>query len=236
MRCERNPSTFNQEKRGNVMKKFVTVVCLICVASLAKAALVASWNFNKSAAASGGAEVSTASLDLSASVASLSSGGGTIQNGIGSDFGGNALIISAGSTAGENGQSIVFSLSMSSLQNLVLTYATVRTSTGFNEQDWSYSTDGTTFTPFSSISGSSIPTSSSISSSSYAVETVDFTSVSALDNASSVLFELTVSGASGASGSDHFDNFQFNATAVPEPAGWGAISALGLMGICGLRE
>ena len=26
MRCERNPITFNQEKRGNVMKKFVTVV------------------------------------------------------------------------------------------------------------------------------------------------------------------------------------------------------------------
>src|ERR1035437_5500521 len=26
MRCERNPSTFNQEKRGNVMKKFVAVV------------------------------------------------------------------------------------------------------------------------------------------------------------------------------------------------------------------
>src|ERR1035437_9196874 len=26
MRCERNPSTFNQEKRGNVMKKIIAVV------------------------------------------------------------------------------------------------------------------------------------------------------------------------------------------------------------------
>jgi hypothetical protein len=55
-------------------------------------------------------------------------------------------------------------------------------------------------------------------------------------NASPPPFQIKALPASGATGSDHFDNIQFNADAVPEPPGWGAISALGLMGICGLSE
>ena len=55
------------------------------------------------------------------------------------------------------------------------------------------------------------------------------------DNTSSSLSELKfVFENTAATGIIAMDNFSIQA--VPEPAGWGAISALGLMGICGLRE
>lgn len=218
-------------------RKCWSIVVLIVAGTCAgRAALIASWNFNASMAPSGGTEISTASLDTSGAKANITSGGGTSQNRIGSDINGNALLISAGSSAGENGQTIVFSLGMSSYDDLVLTYATVRTSTGFTEQDWSYSTDGTSYTALTAIKGISIPTASgTITSSSYAVETVDFSSVSTHNNPNSIWIRLTLNGATGASGSDRFDNIQFNADVIPEPAGWGAMAGAGLLALCGWR-
>ena len=223
------------------MKKIALTLCLVSAAFLTRADLVADWNFNQTPAApsptpitaSGGAESGTASLDLS----HLSSGddatigssfSGTSVNIVVGDANGESLFIVGGTGEVENGKSIIFSLDMSGYQNLVLTYATDRSTTGFSEQDWSYSTDG----------GATFNSSSAVTSisSGFAKATVDFSS--AIDNDSSILIELTLKGATTTSGSDHFDNIQFNAddyiAPVPEPAGWGLISAIGLLGICGV--
>ena len=181
-------------------------------------ALLAGWNFNTDTTVSHGSGTLDLSTLANTADATISSGGGTSQNAVSPDSGLNALIITTGSGGRENGKSIIFSLSVSGYQNLILTYATVRTSTGFTDQNWLYSNDGTTFTSFSTINGSSIPTpSGSITSSSYAVETVNFSSITALNNDSLIYIELTLSGGTGVS--DRFDNIQFNAdlSPVPEP-------------------
>jgi len=220
------------------MKKFLAMVCLVCATSLTQGALIAYWNFNTSATVvSGGTQSGTASLDTSGAALADLSGNGTSLNHVGSDINGTPLHITpGGTTAGENGQFITFSLSMSGSQNLVLTYATTRTSTGFTDQIWSYSMDNSTFTEFTTISGASaIPVDSSPSSTSYAVNTVDFSSASTLNNDSSIWIRLTLNGATAVNGADRFDNIQFNADVVPEPAELGLIFALGLLGICGVR-
>jgi hypothetical protein len=206
-----------------------------------KAGLIAYWDFSNQTygpapaaiAASDGAQTGTASIDLSHISASYDANidvTTTTKNEIAGDYTEYALALKGGTSDNENGKSILFSLSMTGDKNLVLTYATERSSTGFTGQNWSYSTDGgASYTSFSSISAPG----------SYATETVNFSTVPAINNSSSVLFELTFSGATSSTGSDHLDNIQFNADpipAVPEPAESGTISALGLLGICVWHE
>jgi hypothetical protein len=99
-----------------------------------------------------------------------------------------------------NGSSIVFRVSTSGYSNLILNYASRGTATGFATHDWAYSTDGVTFTPFSSITGRNATAFSDLF--------VDFSSVTALNNQANVYIRLTVSGASG-TGNNRLDNINF---------------------------
>ena len=61
------------------------------------------------------------------------------------------------------------------------------------------------------------------------------------DQSSDIWFRIAaVNASTGSSGSSRdtfgIDDFSLTYSAVPEPPEWGAISALGLIGICGLRE
>lgn len=105
-----------------------------------------------------------------------------------------------------NGFSVVFKMPTTGYQDLILTYDTRGTATGYTTHDWSYSTDGTTFTNFSTIGGRNVTTFSS--------QTVDFSSVSVLDNLSFVYIRLTVTGATASGGNNRFDNVKFSATAI----------------------
>jgi hypothetical protein len=211
--------------------------------------LIAAWDFagltattsSTATPATIGATVGSGSLDVSAfglgspqgtSPERTAFGGTATVNAFtgGESVTGKALAL-ANSTA--NGKSMLIAVNTLGFKDIVLTYATQRTSTGFNLQNWSYSTDGgaTFSSTFASIS--SIPTA-------FGLVSVDFSSVSALDNLNQVLFKLTVNGASSAAGNNRFDNIQFNATAVPEPPTFiaGALLALpfGLQGVRYLRN
>jgi hypothetical protein len=225
------------------IKSIVAGVGLILsLADAGRAALIAYWDFNSqsygsepaSIAASDGAQAGTASINLSHFSANGDDSidvSSTTRNEISGDSAGWALGLKGGTSDDENGKSIIFSLSMTGDKNLVLTYATERSSTGFTGQNWSYSTDGgATYVSFNPIS---------VPSSYNTTEIVDFSTVPGINNSPSVLFELTVSGATLSTGSDHLDNIQFNADSipvVPEPAESGTISAIGLLGICVWHE
>ncbi len=140
----------------------------------------------------------------------LSAFGGTLQNTAGTGFStvtaGAAALALINQTA--NGKSAVFKFSMAGFQDLVVSYASQRTGTGFNAQVWSFSTDGLTWTDHQSV----VPPSNFTTS-----PPLTLNNITGLNGATDAYLRLTVSGASTAAGNNRFDNIQFNATAVPEP-------------------
>ncbi len=236
------------------LNKIVGIVlltgCLDMVASLsARATLIAAWDFPASTTSTAApntpaifaATVGAGSLDVSAFAATIPNpertmfGGTTLNAFSGGDAGSTAALALANSSA--NGESIVFSLNMSLYENLMLSFATRGTSTGFNSHQWSFSTDGNIYTDFG--------VNTAVTATSFVVKTVDFSSVTALDGDDSVFIKLTVNGASGVSGNNRLDNIQFNAdraviAAVPEPSTFiaGALLALpfGARGIRCFRD
>jgi hypothetical protein len=137
----------------------------------------------------------------------LNAFGGTALNagpGFSTTTSGAASLAIVNQTA--NSKNIVFRFSMAGFQDLDVSYATQRTSTGFTTQSWSYSTDGVAWTnhdAFSTIAA--------------AFEVKTLSRITALNGAADAYLRLTVTGASAAAGNNRLDNIQFNASAVPEP-------------------
>lgn len=113
-----------------------------------------------------------------------------------------------------NGKSLVFSFSMLGFQDLVVTFAGRGTASGFNSGVWAWSTDGASYSTLVGVN-------TATTSTSFALQTIDLSAISDLDNDSSVFLKYTLSGATTATGNNRIDNIQFNATTiapVPEPS------------------
>lgn len=140
----------------------------------------------------------------------LTAFGGTTVNagpGFSTSTTNGALAVLGGAGNAANGKSAVFKFNMTGFQDLVVTYATQRTSTGFSTHAWDYSTDGSTWSAVQTVTGAAIPT---------AFGTVTLPTVTALNNLPNVYLRATFTGATASSGNNRLDNFQFNAgTFVP---------------------
>ncbi|HEY5296762.1 MAG TPA: hypothetical protein VIK59_02455 [Verrucomicrobiae bacterium] len=219
------------------MKKIAIIILYLTgMTSITQATLIAGWDFSNLGGPSTtvSAMAGSGSLDLSAFANTQQDpvSGTSVNAFSGSEASskispGTALSLKNSSA---NGNSIIFSLDMLGYQDLVLIFATRGSSTGFNTHVWSYSTDGTTYV---TLTGNN----TAVTTSDFVTKTVDFTSFSALNDDASIFIKLTVNGAGSSSGDNVFDNIQFNAetyiAVIPEPAEYGLISAIGLLGICG---
>lgn len=197
------------------MKKLLSVLTeavllLLVSANFSNAALISYWNFNAYNASD-----TTLAADVGSGTMSFLGFSGDTD-----DFGGSTVNAVTGNSAGlslslinqaNNGEALTIHISGSGLSGFILSYATQRTTTGFNSQQWAYSTDNSTFVNFSTIAP---PTS-------YELRTVDFSSISELNDAEDVYFRVTFSGASATTGNNRIDNLQINA--VPEPTTWAGL-------------
>jgi hypothetical protein len=131
-----------------------------------------------------------------------------------------ALVFVNQTASSTNGKSAVFKFSMAGFQDLVVSYATQRTGSGFTNQAWSFSTDGTNWTDHQTVSG--LP-------GSFATQTLS--TITGLNGATDAYLRLTVTGASSAGANNRLDNIQFNATAVPEPTSLLLVGSIALGGL-----
>jgi hypothetical protein len=134
---------------------------------------------------------------------------------------GSLAMFNRAAQGGIDGKSAVFKLSMDGYQGLQFSFAVQRPVSGTNDYgvsrfDFSYSIDGTNYTPWGTIdtgfATSVINTPFSLSP-----------TLEAVNDADLVFIKMTMSGTTaalpqGSINSTRLDNIQFNATAVPEPA------------------
>lgn len=209
----------------------IMAVATLAAGSLTMAAsadLLAYWSFNDfdTGATSAAADEGSGTLDLSGWGGGVSSFTGTSENVFGAYDAGDDLALQGGEDQSGNGTWIDLDFSMTGFSDLVLTFATRGSGTGFDTGEWSWSTDGTSFTGIGGNTASQ--------SSSWAVRTVDLTGVAALTDASSVTLRYTLDGSTSQFGNNRIDNIQLNAdAAVPAP---GALALLGMAGLIGVRR
>jgi PEP-CTERM motif len=151
---------------------------------------------------------------------------GTTVNAVGADPAGNSLGLENNIN---NGNFLALSFSMGGHTGLSLSYASRRTTTGFNSDQWSYSTDGISFTPFGSAVN---PTTSTT----FGLVTLDISAATTLNDDATVFLRYTLNGATNSSGNNRVDNVQLNASLLPvaslapEPSSF-VMMGLGVLGL-----
>jgi hypothetical protein len=222
---------FIKSKRRLTRRVFLNFVCLLLVAVSAPAALadeLAVWSFNDSNL---NVDHGSGTLSSNINVVNLLFAAGTTNNARLGDSAGQSLSIQGGTGTANNGRHITFNVSTLGFSNIVVSFATQGTSTGFNSNQFQYSLDGVTFinlgmpyTPASAFG--SVPLVFSLAS------------IAGLNDNPNAAFRIVFNGATSSTGTNRIDNFVVEGTAVtnvPEPTT--AILLLsGLSGVYGLRK
>jgi hypothetical protein len=92
--------------------------------------------------------------------------------------------------------------------NIVVTFASQGTSTGFNSNQFQYSLDGVTFIDFGAPY---------VPATSFALFTFDLSSIAGLNNNANAAFRIVFNGATSASGNNRIDNLVIEGTSISEP-------------------
>ncbi|HEY2962612.1 MAG TPA: PEP-CTERM sorting domain-containing protein [Pyrinomonadaceae bacterium] len=210
---------------------FNLICLLVLLAASAPATLadeLAIWNFNDSDL---NVDHGSGTLLSNLNVANILFAAGTTNNARLGDAAGQSLSLQGGSSTANNGRHITFNVSTLGFSNIVASFATQGTSTGFNSNQFQYSLDGTTFVNF----GSPYTPASAFGSVPLAFS---LASIVGLDNNPNAAFRIVFNGATSSTGTNRLDNFVVEGTApssVPEPMS--AILLLsGLSGLYGVRK
>ena len=214
------------------MKKILAGACLVCAASLIKADIIADWTFevNTPADLSNNQDITGIAADVGSGTASGH------HASVASDWTTPLGNGSANSLSVNNwgvGDYFQFRITTAGYNSITLRWDQTSSSTGPGNFNLQYSLDGTTFTTFATravLENGGSPNSDwsgTTASSAYNLS-ADLSSVTAINNQSSVYFRLTDAntttpsgGTVAGTGTDRVDNFTI--TAVPEPVTWASI-------------
>lgn len=203
-----------QPNRRLTRRIHLNLICVVALlAATAPAALadeLAIWNFNDSDLI---VDHGSGTLSSTLNVANILFAAGTTNNARLGDPAGQALSLQGGSSTANNGRNITFNVSTLGFANIVVSFATQGTSTGFISNQFQYSLDGTTFVsfgaPFTPPSAfGSVPIVFSLAG------------IAGLNDNPNAAFRIVFNGATSSTGTNRLDNFVVEGTpsGVPEPA------------------
>ena len=227
--------SINQKRRLTWRLSFnlISAILLLFLASQAtQANEIAIWNFNDSNLT---VDHGTGVLTTDIIAANVLFAAGTTNNARAGDPAGQALSLQGGSSTANNGRNLTFNVSTLGFSNIVVSFATQGTSTGFNNNQFQYSLDGVTFVNFGpayvpATAFGSVPLVFTLSS------------IVGLNDNPNAAFRIIFNGASSATGTNRIDNFvvegspsEGTPSGVPEPT-TAALLLSGLSGLYGLRK
>ena len=190
-----------------------TVLIFLAASQSANADELAVWNFNDSNL---NVDRGNGTLTSNIVAANILFAAGTTNNARLGDLAGQALNLQGGTGTANNGRNLTFNVSTLGFSNIVVSFATQGTSTGFNSNQFQYSLDGLNFIDFGSPY---VPLSA------FGTVPVVFTlsSILGLNNNPNAAFRIVFNGATSATGTNRLDNFVVEGTtsttpeSIPEP-------------------
>ena len=220
-----------QPNRRLTRRIHLNLICVVALlAATAPAALadeLAIWNFNDSDLT---VDHGNGTLSSTLNAANILFAAGATNNARLGDPAGQALSLQGGTSTANNGRNITFNVSTFGFANIVVSFATQGTSTGFNSNQFQYSLDGSTFVSF----GAPFTPPSAFGSVPIVFSLAGITGLNDNPNAA---FRIVFNGATSSTGTNRLDNFVVEGTpsGVPEPAS--AILLLsGLGSLYGVRK
>ena len=114
------------------------VLLLLAASQAALADELAVWNFNDSNL---NVDHGTGTLTSNINVANILFAAGTTTNARQGDIAGQALSLQGGTGNANNGRNLTFNVSTVGFANIIVSFATQGTSTGFNNNQFQYSLD-----------------------------------------------------------------------------------------------
>ena len=207
----------------------VAILFLLVGADSASADELAIWNFNDSDLV---VDHDTGTLTSNFVVTNILFAAGTTNNARLGDLAGLALSLQGGTSNTNNGRNITISVSTVGFENIVVSFATQGTSTGFNNNQFQYSLDGTNFVDFGSPY---------VPATAFGAIPVVFTlsSIAGLNNNPNAAFRIVFNGATTSTGNNRIDNIVVEGTTVaatiPEPT-TAVLLISGLTGLLGLKR
>ena len=199
---------------------------LLCLAA-SQAALadeLAVWNFNDSDL---NVDHGNGTLTSNLNVVNILFAAGTSNNARQGDIAGQALSLQGGTSNANNGRNLTFNVSTAGFSDIVVSFATQGTSTGFNSNQFQYSLDGITFVDFGApytplTAFGTVPLVFSLSS------------ILGLNNNPNAAFRIVFNGATSSTGNNRIDNVVVegsSASSIPEPT-TAVLLLSGLGGLC----